>query len=453
MNNPDEQCDFNHAGLLCGKCKENFSLILGSFRCEECSSEYLALLIPFALAGVALVILLFLLKLTVAAGTLHGLIFYANIVAANHHIFFPPDTHTVARIFIGWLNLDLGIDTCFYHRMDAYGKSWLQIVFPLYIWGIVGFLIYISRQSRRVTRLLGTNPVAVLDTLFLLSYTKLLRTIITALSLTTLHYPQRDSIVWLYDASVPLPKLIPFFIAALIFLVFLFLPYTLLLLLGQWVWTKSDSKVLKSCSGKCSRLKLSLKAILDPYHAPYKPEHCYWTGLLLLLRCLLLLVSAFNISGDMDSANLLAILSTVGVALAVFALSGRVYKSWYLNALELSFLLNLIILSAATYHVRLVSGDQATVAYISVGVAFLIFVGIVAYHINLRMKWKLQHLPRYIRMIRKSSKNHGDESETNTENSNDQNHQQATRPKGPTTTVIELRSPLLIDADRDEIDK
>ena len=449
LNNPDEQCDFNHAGLLCGKCKENFSLILGSFRCEECSSKYLALLIPFALAGVALVILLFLLKLTVATGTLHGLVFYANIVAANHHIFFPPDAHILATIFIAWLNLDLGIETCFYNGMDAYSKSWLQIVFPLYIWGIVGFLTYISKRSRRVTRLLGTNPVAILDTLFLLSYTKLLRTIITALSLTILHYPQRDNIVWLYDASVPLPKLIPFFIAALIFLVFLFLPYTLLLLLGQWVWTKSDSKLIKSCSGKCPRLKLGLKAILDPYHAPYKPEHCYWTGLLLLLRCVLLLVSAFNISGGKDSVNLLAILSTVLGALIMFGLSGRVYKSWSLNALELSFLLNLGMLTAATYHVKLVGGDQAAVAYISVGVAFLTFVGIITYHINLRMK--LQHLPRCFRMIRK---NHGSENKIVNDNPNPENPQQENRPWAPTTTVVDLRSPLdLIDADRDEIAK
>ena len=87
--NPDQQCNFNRSGLLCGKCKKQLSLVLGSSECKQCSDNYLALLIPFALAGVLLVILLFLLNLTVAAGTLHGLIFYTNIVAANHHIFFP----------------------------------------------------------------------------------------------------------------------------------------------------------------------------------------------------------------------------------------------------------------------------------------------------------------------------------------------------------------------------
>ena len=327
----------------------------------------------------------------------------------------------------------------------------MQIVFPLYIWGIVGFLIYISKQSLRVTQLLGTNPVAVLNTLFLLSYAKLLHTIITALSLTTLHYPHKEIVVLLYDASIPIQKLIPFFITALIFLVFLFLPYTLLLLLGQWLWTKSDYHCC--CLAKYQRLILDLNAILDPYHAPYKPKHCYWTGLFLLLRCVLLLVSAFNVSGEKDSVNLLATLLTVVGVLAVFGLSGSVYKSWYLNVLEISFLLNLCILTAATYHVRLVNGDQAAVAYISVGIAFLTSVGIITYHINLQMKWKLQHLPRYFRTIKKSCKKQGNENKIDIENSSAQNHQQETRPWAPTTTVVDLRSPLdLIYADHDAVE-
>ena len=63
-----------------------------------------------------------------------------------------------------------------------------------------------------------------------------------------------------------------------------------------------------------------------------------------------------------------------------------VYTSWYLNALEVSFILNLGILAFATYHVNQSGGSQAAVAYISVGIAFLIFVGIVIYHIYMRIK-------------------------------------------------------------------
>ena len=192
LSNPDEQCNFNRSELLCGKCKDGLSLVLGSSQCMRCSNNYLALLISFALAGVLLVILLFLLHLTVSAGTLHGLIFYANIVAANHHIFFPQSSNNPASIFIAWLNLDLGIQTCFYNGMDAYAKTWLEFVFPVYIWVMVGFLVYISHHSVAVTKLLGSNPVPVLATLFLLSYAKVLHTIIAALSLTILHYIPRQ---------------------------------------------------------------------------------------------------------------------------------------------------------------------------------------------------------------------------------------------------------------------
>ena len=109
------------------------------------------------------------------------------------------------------------------------------------------------------------------------------------------------------------------------------------------------------------------EAILDAYHAPYKPKHRYWTGLLLLVRCALFLILAFNISGN-ESVNLLVISSATFGIIVGFALSGMVYKSWYLNALELSFILNLSILAAATYHVKLSGGSQAAVAYTSVGI-------------------------------------------------------------------------------------
>ena len=389
LKHPDDQCSFNRSGLLCGQCRRGLSLVLGSSQCKKCTNTFLALLIPFALAGVLLVTLLFLLHLTVAEGTLHGLIFYANIVEANHYIFFPQSSIPInpASTFIAWLNLDLGIETCFYDKMDGYARAWLEYVFPVYIWGIVGFLVYISNRSTRFTKLLGSSPVSVLATLFLLSYAKLLRTIIAVLSLTTLYHPYRTEIVWVQDANIPLTKYIPLVLVAVLFLLLLFLPYTLLLLVGQWLQPKSHLCFLSWVRNP------KVKAILDSYHAPYKLKHRYWTGLLLLLRCALYLVFAFNVTGD-DSINLLVISATVLGTSVIFGLVGMVYKSWYLNALELSFILNLGILAAATYHVNLSGGSQAAVAYTSVGIAFLAFVGIVSYHIFCQIKLKMQYIQR-----------------------------------------------------------
>ena len=67
LSDTDKQCENNRSGLLCGGCKSGFSLALGSSKCLQCSNVYILLFIPFALAGIALVFLLLIFKLTVAA--------------------------------------------------------------------------------------------------------------------------------------------------------------------------------------------------------------------------------------------------------------------------------------------------------------------------------------------------------------------------------------------------
>ena len=112
---------------------------------------------------------------------------------------------------------------------------------------------------------------------------------------------------------------------------------------------------------------------------------------MLLVRCALFLVFAFNISGN-DSVNLLVICSATFGIIVGFALSGMVYKSWCLNALELSFILNLGILAVTTIYMKVSGGIQDAVAYTSVGIAFLTFVGIFTYHISLQIKSKVQNI-------------------------------------------------------------
>ena len=114
-----------------------------------------------------------------ATGTLSGLVFYANNVGVNRTTFLPVESNSLLSVFIAWLNLDFGIETCFYNGMDAYSKTWLQFVFPVSIWVLVGVMILVSHFSRRFANLLGNNPVSVLATLILLSYTKILRTFAT----------------------------------------------------------------------------------------------------------------------------------------------------------------------------------------------------------------------------------------------------------------------------------
>ena len=378
VNASDEQCSSNRTGLLCGKCAQNFSLVLGTNRCLKCSNYYLWLTVAFAFAGVALVLLLLVLRLTVAVGTINGLVFYANILAVNSATFFRPQSTNILTVFIAWLNLDLGIEGCFYNGMDAYTKAWLQFAFPLYVWALVGVIILVSHHSSKVSTLLGTNPIAVLATLFLISYAKFLRTVIAALSYTLLEYPNNSqTAVWLYDGNIRYlgNRHIPLFITALLCLVVLFLPYTLFLIFSQWLRSKSGEwKVISWANHR------RVLPFLDAYHAPYTDKHRYWTGLMLLVRCILFLLFAFNTLGD-PSVDLLAIGSITAVLLIVYALFGnRIYKTWYLNVLELSFIANLSILALATLYIRSAGGNQNAVTFTSVSTAFATFIGIVTYH-------------------------------------------------------------------------
>ena len=142
---PDSQCNYNHSGTLCGGCQPGLSLALGSVQCLPCSNKNLALLIPFALAGPAVVFLIKILDLTISHGTITGLIFYANIVKANEYILLPQGQTNPLTLFIAWLNLDLGIETCFFNGLTVYTKTWLQFIFPIYITSIAMLIIILAK--------------------------------------------------------------------------------------------------------------------------------------------------------------------------------------------------------------------------------------------------------------------------------------------------------------------
>ena len=377
LTNPDTQCAYNRSGTLCGACKPNFNLGLGGSQClPNCSNKYLSLLFPFALAGFALVFFIKILNLTVSQGTINGLIFYANIVAANRSVFFPAQHNkflSFLSVFISWLNLDLGIETCFIKGLDGYWKTWLQFVFPFYVWFIAGAIIIASDYSTRATKIFGKNSHSVLATLFLLSYAKLIRSIIAIFCFTTIVHSDDSSLaVWAFDGNIHYfsRKRIPVFLFALSIVLLLGLPYIAVLLSAQWLRTQTHRKGLRW-----------LKPFLDAYYGPFKDKHHYWIGVLLVVRGVLFILFASFFALE-SNVNLLLIIVT-SISLAAFpSISGKLYKKIFLSALENSFFLNLGVLAAGTFYIRLVGDSQEALVTTSVGIAFLQFVAITAFHTN-----------------------------------------------------------------------
>ena len=124
LNNTDVQCAHNRSGLLCGACKEGYSLVSGTSQCKQCTNSRLALPVPFAV--------------------MHGSSFgqlapclqtdcsnrntqwpdilcqhcwsQSNYLLTKYQWNLPMLYHAAS---IAWLNLDFGIEACFYDGMDA----------------------------------------------------------------------------------------------------------------------------------------------------------------------------------------------------------------------------------------------------------------------------------------------------------------------------------------------
>ena len=323
LSTPNSQCQFNRSGLLCGQCQHGLSTVFGSSKCQKCSNVYLLLIIPIALAGILFVFLLFIFNLTVTDGDINSILLYANIVGINKTILSKP--HRVTYMFVSIANLDLGMETCFYNGMNDYAKMWLQLAFPVYLITLAIVLIMASRYSVKVQRLTARRALPVLATLFVLSYTKVLRTVSYVLFFyqTVTYLPsEHTELLWSVEISIAIlgMEFILFFIVSILLLTILTL-FNIILVFARFL-------SFFHCINH-------FKPLLDAYHGPYKDKFYYWTGLQLVMRTVFFGLSAL----DRDTNLMLSILIT-GVATAIHGVLYP-FKKKSRNIQELLILLNL----------------------------------------------------------------------------------------------------------------
>ena len=360
---PDLQCQFNRSGILCSQCQHHLSMVFGSSRCMKCTNLHILISIIVIVAGIILVTLLYILNFTVTIGTINGIIFYANIVSINDSVFFINDSvFKPLRVFISFTNLDLGIETCFYNGMDNYQKVWLQLFFPFYLIIIAVSIIIASRYSTRILRLTYTRSLPVLATLFLLSYTGVLRTVLTVLfSYSTItHLPSdHQQIVWSIDASVPLfgLKFSILFITCLV-LFLLLIPFNVTLLFTRYLLR--------------FRLINHFKPILDAFQGSYKDKHYYWVALHITLRSI-----SFALYGFQTKLRLL-ITTMILVLFNAYHSHTNPHKSKLVNVQELLLLINLTIMYAASYQCS--ESVFCIVTNVMISLAFIQFCIIMLYH-------------------------------------------------------------------------
>ena len=361
FSTPNSQCQFNRSGLLCGHCQQ---AVLSSSNCQQCSNTFLLLIIPITVTGLVLVLMLFALNLTVTDGTINGFIFYVYIISINTPVFFTALNHFApSYTFISLANLDLGIQTCFYNGMDDYAKMWLQLAFPFYLIFIATLIIITSRYFTTIQRLTARRALPVLATLFLLSYTKILRIVSSVLFFysTITHLPSKHTtLVWSVDANVPLFGVrftILFIVCLILFLILV--PFNVILL-----FTRTLSRF---------RFINKFKPLLDAYQGPYKNKFYYWTGLQLLMRAVFFGISSLdrNINIAISILLLSAIIGFHGM-MQPFKVKPKNYQ-------EMLLFLNL----QGIYVTLLYSQDNANLTTIDVAItlAAVQFSFITVYHI------------------------------------------------------------------------
>lgn len=375
-NNNNSLCISGRTGRLCGECEKNLSLTLGVDSCANCTSNYfVALFLAFGGLGVLLLILVTLLNLTITEGAINGVIFSLAFLHLNRSsLFVEYSNSNVFVILISWINLDFGINVCFYHDLTPYGKIWLQFVFPIYLYIIEAIIIFTSYKSSKLARITGArNRLKVMSTIFILGYMKILRAVITVLPSASISFPrdpEESTSVWLYDGSIEYlgSQHAPLFVVAVLFLAFISLPYNSYFLLFQ---------VLDRC---CPKFPCQPKrnVIMDAHVGAFKEKCRFWLGLLLFTYTILVTLYFFT-GGDRD-INLTALTVACSFLLLLKIWLRGVYKNKILDYLESAQVFIVLMISAVSLQLY---GAYARniVLYLMLTVMFISITVTIVYHL------------------------------------------------------------------------
>ena len=389
---PDTQCQFNRTGILCSQCPHPLSMVFASSRCVKCTNVHILITVIVVVAGVVLVMLLYLLNLTVTKATINGMILYANIISINDSIFLMNNNiFKPLQVFISFVNLDLGIETCYYNGMDGYVKIWLQLFFPVFLIFMAFLIILASRYSLIILRLTHKRSLPVLATLFLLSYTGVLRTVLKVLfSYSTItHAPSgHQQLVWSVDASVTLFgfRFTVLFITCLVlFLILLFLNIILL-----FTRCLANFKLINH-----------FKPILDAFQGSYKDRYYYWVAVYIILRSLFFALYAFKVKIRLQLATIILVLFTCSFGYIC------PNKTKLVNLQELLLLINLTIMHAVSY----CSDDRVfgIITELMISLSFVQLCIIVIYHFftftcHCNIENTLQNIKR--KLVQFTTRNH-----------------------------------------------
>ena len=391
--NLDAQCNegYHREGLLCGHCKSGLSTLFGSSRCKQCSNYWLFWIVFFAVAGIVVVFGISILDITVTHGYVNGFLFYCNCI--NYFTYTVAVSTSAVELMlipVAWSNLALGIESCFYDGMSMLSRVSLRLVFPAYLFVLMGVITLLARSSyfSRV-RFSASKAFA---TLLLLCYFNIFGTCMELVGFVHLTgiYNNVSYYGWQVDPSVEYGKGVHgvlVFVAVLLLLLYI-LPFSVALLFPRYVYS--------------IRFLSRFKPIYDALWNSYKVNYRFYLGLRAILRFVPFFVSLYVHS----PVNIFVFVLFIA---AIWYAQERIqpYEGYWRNAIDSFFLVDLMLLFVVNLFFTLTqTSDQMAykaLIYLLLVFSYAMVIVIIIIHIFLRFPKLKMYLKNFMLKVRHQS--------------------------------------------------
>ena len=330
--NPNTLCvkGRNGSSVLCGACKNNYSVNLGNENCTtKCDNTHLWLLVVFFIVTLFLVLVVLRIQLDIFTTYLNTWLYSYQVIT-----FLLQEGQYLDRVIkfvIGIANWRIkGVGTCLFHGMNNLQKLGINYILPSYV--LLLLLILAKVAKCRPTCYINRNVSRALCTLLVLCYTN-----ITMISCNIIHYvPIQGRWVLYADGNIDFirnwKEHLPFTIIACLWFI-LFVAFVPLVLLFT-PWFMRHFKFLNN-----------FRLFFDTFQQCFKDEYRWFAAFYFLCRIYILFIALFVPFSPLKRS----ILEVSCVLIVVTCLYLRPYKSnrngnadydW-LNTLDAVLLTNL----------------------------------------------------------------------------------------------------------------
>ena len=363
LSEPDTQCRNNRSGVLCGQCAEGHSRITGASFCDLCeSNNFLALIVLFAAFGIFLVVILGLFNITITDGLINGFVFYANIFSVYTSTFLPVTDIRGAPgfVLISFLNLNFGIQSCFYVGMTELDLVGLTLIFPIYLMFIllvitlIGTWVTHERVSHFFQRI---NVTHIFATILFYSYASVMDTCVTILAGLSVEIDQvRTGTRWGKDPNVEygIDPVHGILVAVSLILLVVLVPLPIILLIPQISFRV--------------RFVRKFKPVIDAFIAPFAPQKSFWISFRLVFRVVIYIIAASGVSSEqlVSISVLITVMTLIQAYLKPFNLPSR-------NLIDTFLMINLTVYSIIAIYTSQVPSSKVEEAMIIMFVFMYLF--------------------------------------------------------------------------------